>query len=99
MISNYKSQPILKRIKDDLFPRLKVCGDEEEKAIVNVFDGRYINSGPSGAPTRGRDDVIPTGRNFYSVDLRGVRTEAAWDLGKRSSELLLDLHLQELFLE
>ena len=38
---------------------------------------------------------LPTGRNFYSVDLRGLPTEAAWDLGRRSAERLLDLHLQE----
>ncbi|HCD49492.1 MAG TPA: cobaltochelatase subunit CobN, partial [Alphaproteobacteria bacterium] len=47
------------------------------------------------APTRGRPDVLPTGRNFYSVDLRGLPTEAAWDLGRRSAEQLLDLHLLE----
>ena len=40
-------------------------------------------------------DVLPTGRNFYSVDLRGLPTEAAWDLGRRSAERLLDLHLQD----
>jgi cobaltochelatase CobN len=38
---------------------------------------------------------LPTGRNFYSVDLRGLPTETAWDLGRRSAELLLELHLQE----
>jgi cobaltochelatase CobN len=38
--------------------------------------------------------VLPTGRNFYSVDLRGLPTEAAWDLGRRSAELLLEEHLQ-----
>jgi cobaltochelatase CobN len=39
--------------------------------------------------------LLPTGRNFYSVDLRGLPTETAWDLGRRSAELLLELHLQE----
>ena len=52
-------------------------------------------AGPSGALSRGRPDVLPTGRNFYSVDLRGLPTEAAWDLGRRSAERLLDLHLLE----
>ena len=39
--------------------------------------------------------MLPTGRNFYSVDLRGLPTEAAWDLGRRSAQQLLDLHLLE----
>ena len=50
---------------------------------------------PSGAPTRGRLDVLPTGRNFYSVDTRTVPTPAAWKLGWQSAALLLERHRQE----
>ena len=50
--------------------------------------------GPSGAPTRGRPDVLPTGRNFYSVDCRAVPTPAAWQLGWRSAELVVEQYLQ-----
>ena len=51
--------------------------------------------GPSGAPTRGRPDVLPTGRNFYSVDTRTVPTPAAWQLGWNSAALLIERHAQE----
>ena len=51
--------------------------------------------GPSGAPTRGRLDVLPTGRNFYSVDSRAVPTPAAWALGWKSAMLLVERHLQD----
>ena len=51
--------------------------------------------GPSGAPTRGRPEVLPTGRNFYSVDTRAVPTQAAWQLGWKSAALLLERHAQE----
>ncbi|MCP9809905.1 cobaltochelatase subunit CobN, partial [Cyanobium sp. HWJ4-Hawea] len=78
-----------------LMPRLLACAEAEKQALLAALAGERIAAGPSGAPTRGRPDVLPTGRNFYSVDLRGLPTEAAWDLGRRSAELLLETHLQE----
>ena len=85
----------LKKRCQELWQRLKDCGNAEREGLLRGLDGRRITAGPSGAPSRGRPDVLPTGRNFYSVDLRGLPTEAAWDLGRRSAERLLDLHLQE----
>ena len=85
----------LAAVHEQLLPRLLACGDAERLAFLSGLAGGRIAPGPSGAPTRGRPDLLPTGRNFYSVDLRGLPTEAAWDLGRRSAELLLDLHLQE----
>jgi cobaltochelatase CobN len=82
-------------VRHRLLPALLACGDAEREALLKGLAGGRIAAGPSGAPTRGRPDLLPTGRNFYSVDLRGLPTEAAWDLGRRSAELLLDLHLQE----
>jgi cobaltochelatase CobN len=86
---------VLQRLEDGLVPDLLRCGDAEREAFLAAVGGGRIAAGPSGAPTRGRPDLLPTGRNFYSVDLRGLPTEAAWDLGRRSAELLLDLHLQQ----
>ncbi|QPN68677.1 cobaltochelatase subunit CobN [Synechococcus sp. CBW1006] len=85
----------LDRVQTVLLPRLLACGDAEQQAFLRGLAGERIAAGPSGAPTRGRPDLLPTGRNFYSVDLRGLPTEAAWDLGRRSAALLLELHLQE----
>ena len=80
-------------VKETLWPALKACAGAERRGFLAVAQGRRLAAGPSGAPSRGRTDVLPTGRNFYSVDLRGLPTEAAWDLGRRSAEQLLDLHL------
>ena len=88
------SEPELLQLTDELWPRLDDCGAAERSALLRGLSGQKIAAGPSGAPSRGRPDVLPTGRNFYSVDLRGLPTEAAWDLGRRSAEQLLDLHLQ-----
>ncbi|MEO1001734.1 MAG: cobaltochelatase subunit CobN [Cyanobacteria bacterium J06638_7] len=91
--------PVAERVLDHarqvLVPRLLACGAAERQAFLSGLAGERIAAGPSGAPTRGRPDLLPTGRNFYSLDLRGLPSEAAWDLGRRSAELLLELHLQE----
>ncbi len=89
------TRSVLERVSGDLIPRLLRCGEAEREAFLAGVAGERIAAGPSGAPTRGRPDLLPTGRNFYSVDLRGLPSEAAWDLGRRSAELLLELHLQE----
>ena len=86
---------VLERLRQGLVKDLLRCGDAEREAFLTALEGGRIAAGPSGAPTRGRPDLLPTGRNFYSLDLRGLPTEAAWDLGRRSAELLLELHLQE----
>ncbi len=85
----------LTHLRNRLLPPLLACAQAEHQALLTGLGGGRIAAGPSGAPTRGRPDLLPTGRNFYSVDLRGLPTETAWDLGRRSAELLLQLHLQE----
>jgi cobaltochelatase CobN len=89
------SQRALVHTAQVLWPRLQACAQTERQAFLAGLAGERIAAGPAGAPTRGRPDLLPTGRNFYSVDLRGLPTEAAWDLGRRSAELLLELHLQD----
>ena len=86
---------VLKRLASGLVPNLLQCGSAERQAFLTAVAGGRIAAGPSGAPTRGRPDLLPTGRNFYSVDLRALPTEAAWDLGRRSAELLLEQHWME----
>ena len=54
-----------------------------------------IKSGPSGAPTRGKLEVLPTGKNFYSIDTRGIPTETAWMVGDKSAQQILELYKQE----
>jgi cobaltochelatase CobN len=76
-------------------PRLAASGPAEMAAFLDALDGKFIAPGPSGAPSRGRLDVLPTGRNFYSVDARAVPTPSAWELGRRSAENLVLRHLQD----
>jgi len=81
-------------IQDFLLPMLRQT-DRELQGLLTGLDGRYVPSGPAGAPTRNRPDVLPTGRNFYSVDIRAIPTESAWDVGRKAAEVLVEHYTQE----
>jgi cobaltochelatase CobN len=89
------TRTVLDWIEQDLRPSVGSCGEAELKGLLACLDGRRVPPGPSGAPSRGRPEVLPTGRNFYSVDTRAVPTPAAWQLGWKSAALLLERHAQE----
>ncbi len=89
------TRAVLDGIAAGVRPAVARSGPAEIEAVLAGLDGRFVEPGPSGAPTRGRLDVLPTGRNFYSVDSRAVPTPAAWRLGWKSACLLLARHRQE----
>lgn len=89
------AKTVLEYIENDLRPRVAESGDAELNGFLTALDGRFVEPGSSGAPTRGRLDVLPTGRNFYSVDTRTVPTPAAWTLGWKSAELLVERYRQD----
>ena len=72
-----------------LLPRFNRCV-EETRSLAMALEGRFVSPGPSGAPTRGRIDVLPTGRNFYSVDPRVIPTQTAWRCGQALAEELIE---------
>ncbi|MCY4051307.1 MAG: cobaltochelatase subunit CobN [Gammaproteobacteria bacterium] len=86
---------VMARVYDDLQPRLTACGEQEIYQLMQGLSGRFVPPGPSGAPSRGRPDVLPTGKNFFSVDTRAIPTHASWTLGWRSAELLVEKYLLE----
>ncbi|MBM1221945.1 cobaltochelatase subunit CobN [Ponticoccus sp. SC2-23] len=88
------SAAVLDHVDRTILPMIARCGPDESRAILKALDGRAIPPGPSGAPTRGRLDTLPTGRNFFSVDSRAVPTPTAWALGWKSANLLIEKHLQ-----
>ena len=85
----------MRHIEQHLAPSLDYSGSAEIEGVLRALKGTFVPPGPSGAPTRGRPDVLPTGRNFYSVDTRSVPTPAAWTLGQKSAELVVIRHLQD----
>jgi cobaltochelatase CobN len=81
-------------IATKLLPALQQT-NQEMVNLLRGLNGEYIPSGASGAPTRGKPEVLPTGRNFYSVDIRAVPTETAWCLGRKAAEVLVDRYTQD----
>ncbi len=86
---------VLETVENTILPALRACGPNEISSLLKGLSGRFVAPGPSGAPTRGRLDVLPTGRNFYSLDNRTVPTPTAWTLGRKSAEDLLTRHFQD----
>lgn len=75
-------------------PKLDAVTDEI-KYFVEGINGRFVPPGGSGCPTRGRVSILPTGRNFYSIDPTAVPTKAAWEVGVRLGDGLLQRYLQD----
>ncbi|PBD25551.1 cobaltochelatase subunit CobN, partial [Pseudomonas aeruginosa] len=89
------SGEVLRGLCEQVAPTLDACGGAEIDGLLAALEGRFVPAGPSGAPSRGRLDVLPTGRNFFSVDVRNLPTPTAWRIGFQSANLLLERHLQE----
>ncbi|MBU2937318.1 MULTISPECIES: cobaltochelatase subunit CobN [Pacificibacter] len=89
------SQLVLDHVRGSVLPIVTSCGPAEIDGLLTGLEGRFVHPGPSGAPTRGRLDVLPTGRNFFSVDARAVPTQTAWKLGWKSANMLIERHLQD----
>lgn len=79
---------VLTWVQTGLLPNLLGVGDEIE-SIMHALDGGFVLPGPSGAPTRGHPEVLPTGRNFYSVDPTTLPTKTAWAEGSELADQLL----------
>jgi len=78
----------------EVVPRLDRTPDEVAN-LLRALDGRYVPAGPSGSPTRGLVNVLPTGRNFYSVDPKAIPSRNAWDVGAALAESLVTRHLAD----
>lgn len=79
----------------DVSAKLARCGAAELRHLVTALDGGFVQPGPSGAPARGRLDVLPTGRNLFTVDPRSVPTRTAYDLGHRAATEVMTRHAQD----
>ncbi|MDG4810313.1 cobaltochelatase subunit CobN [Micromonospora sp. WMMD1120] len=85
---------VLRFAATELVPRLDRTTDELRHTL-GALDGRFVPPGPSGSPTRGLVNVLPTGRNFYSVDPKAIPSRNAWDVGVALADSLLARHLAD----
>ncbi len=85
---------VLRYVGEHVYPSLLKTTDEIDN-LLRGLEGGFVPPGPSGAPTRGMVNVLPTGRNFYSVDPRALPSPTAWDVGKALGDALLQKYLDE----
>ncbi|HXY66857.1 MAG TPA: cobaltochelatase subunit CobN [Mycobacterium sp.] len=79
---------VLRFAATEVVPRLAGTAGEIDQ-VLRALDGRFIAAGPSGSPLRGLVNVLPTGRNFYSVDPKAVPSRLAWETGVAMADSLL----------
>jgi cobaltochelatase CobN len=85
---------VLRFAATEVVPRLARTTDELD-AVLHALEGGYVPAGPSGSPLRGLVNVLPTGRNFYTVDPKAVPSRLAWETGAAMADSLLERHLAE----
>jgi len=78
----------------ELVPRLNATAGEID-AVLHALDGGYVPAGPSGSPTRGLVNVLPTGRNFYSVDPKAIPSRTSFETGLALADSLIARHLAD----
>jgi len=68
---------------------------DEITNLLRGLAGRFVPPGPSGAPTRGMAHILPTGRNFYTVDPRALPSSAAWQVGQELAREVLERYQKD----
>lgn len=81
-------------VRAEIIPRLDRTTDELSNTLRGL-SGHFVPAGPSGAPTRGMARILPTGRNFYSIDIHTIPTETAWKVGTQAAERLIEKYRDE----
>ena len=94
-LKNYAEiSALASQIQFELMPNLARTKDEIGN-LIRGLEGRFVSPGPSGAPTRGHVDILPTGRNFYTLNPYALPTRTAWSNGVKAAEVLLDRYQRE----
>jgi cobaltochelatase CobN len=89
-----QTSAVLNYVADTLHPALLRTTDEIDN-LLRGLDGHFVPAGPSGAPTRGMSNILPTGRNFYSVDPKTIPSPTAWEMGVGLADALLAVYMEE----
>jgi len=85
---------VLEFAATEIVPRLAGTASEIDQ-VLHALDGGFIEPGPSGSPLRGLINVLPTGRNFYTVDPKAIPSALAWETGQALADTLLSRYRED----
>ena len=89
-----KARKVAEFITHEIWPRLAATKDELTNTIA-ALSGAYVPPGPSGSPSAGGVDILPSGRNFYAADPRTLPSEAGWITGKKLGDRMIEKYISE----
>jgi cobaltochelatase CobN len=89
------SRNLEKPLKRLMGIRSRLSRTKEIPSLLSAMEGKYLPPGPSGIITRGQEDILPTGRNFFTLDPRRLPTPAAALVGKKLAKAIAEKHLKE----
>ena len=89
-----KIKSLANYIITEIYPRLMGTRDEMENTLA-ALSGKYIPPGPSGSPSAGGVDLLPSGRNFYGVDPRALPSQAGWMAGKKLGDRMIEKYITD----
>ena len=84
----------INHVTDVIMPGIRRMTDEIDN-LVKGLDGRFVEPGPSGSPTRGNSHLLPMGRNFYSIDPDAIPSEASWKVGSKMAEDMVSRYVED----
>ena len=85
---------VVSYICDKLVDNLRGTAGEMDN-LMDSLSGRYVLPGPSGAPTRGNADILPTGRNYYGLDPDTIPTKSSWEIGKKMADQMIQRYIDD----
>lgn len=89
-----KLAEVCQHVCDSIIPGIEGTSMEVSN-LLHALDGGYVPPGPSGVPTRGNSHLLPSGRNFYSIDPASIPTPASWELGRSMADKMVQRHVSE----
>ncbi len=96
-LSKEKAEKVLETFRKalEIYEKIKECADGELSGFLKGISGAYIEPGPSGSITRGKIEVLPTGKNFLAVDPSSLPTKSAWKVGVEAANKLLEHYIEK----
>ena len=85
---------IVSYLCDQVYPNVMATTDEVRN-LLHGIEGGYVPPGPSGSPTRGNAHLLPTGRNFYTLDPDSIPSPTSWEIGKKMADQMVERHVKE----